>query len=56
MSFNVFRGTLGSLAMCTAIRRASSCRLVADVITVTPYTILKRVQPACAALNDTGFC
>ena len=44
--------TIGSLAMLAAIRRASSFRLLADVIAVTPYTILQRVQPACAVLND----
>jgi hypothetical protein len=48
--------TNGSLAMFTAIRRASSCRSPADVITVTPYTIFERVQPARAALNDAGLC
>jgi hypothetical protein len=45
-----------SLVMSAAIRRALSCRLPADVITVTPYTILERVLPARAALYDAGFC
>ena len=40
--------------MLVAIRRASSFRLP-DVITVTPYTIFERVQPARAALHDTGL-
>jgi hypothetical protein len=35
-------------------RRAG--RLPANVIAVTPYTILQRVQPACAVLKDTQLC
>jgi hypothetical protein len=31
--------------MLAANRRASSCRLPADVITVTPYTIFEQIQP-----------
>jgi hypothetical protein len=31
---------------------ASSCLLLADVITVTPHTIFERVHPACAVLKD----
>ena len=56
MSFKICRGTLGSLAMFTAMRRASSCRLPADVITVAPHAIFRRVQPTCAVLNDARFC
>jgi hypothetical protein len=44
----------GSLA--TAVRRASSCFLLADVITVTPHSIFKRVHPACAVLKDARLC
>jgi len=46
----------GSLAMFAAIRRASSCLLLADVITVTPYTIFEQVQAAWAVLNDAQLC
>jgi len=31
-------------------------RLPANVIAVTPYTIFKRVHPACAVLNDARLC
>ena len=30
--------------------------LPANVITVTPHAILKRVQPTWAVLNDAGLC
>jgi hypothetical protein len=45
-----------SLATFTAIRRPPSCLLLADVVTVTPYTIFERVQPARAVLNDARLC
>jgi hypothetical protein len=31
-------------------------RSPANVITVPSYTILQRVQPACAVLKDTHLC
>ena len=30
--------------------------LPADVITVTPHTVFKRVHPACAVLKDAPLC
>jgi hypothetical protein len=56
MSFKICRGTLGSSAMFTAIRRASLFRLPTNVITVPAHTIFERVQLARAALNDAGLC
>jgi hypothetical protein len=37
-------------------RRASLCRLSADMITVTPHAIFKQVQTARAVLNDACLC
>jgi hypothetical protein len=56
MSLNICRGTLGSLAMFAAIRRASLFRLPTNVVTVPAHTIFERVQSARAALNDAGLC
>jgi hypothetical protein len=56
MSFNICRGTLGSLAMFAAFRRASLFRLPTDMLTVTPHAIFKRVQAAWAVLKDARLC